>query len=105
MPPPSVRPLTACRIDEGPDVLAGEIDRGDPENGADDPVTRASTGYLADIRTVLRRLVSDAGIAKPDDFARKWHILMKGSIVAAGEGDRQAARRAKEIGRLLLAGQ
>jgi AcrR family transcriptional regulator len=72
---------------------------------ADNPVTRASTAYLADIRTVLRRFVREAGIAKPDDFARKWHILMKGSIVAAGEGDKLAARRAKEIGRLLLAGQ
>jgi hypothetical protein len=30
---------------------------------------------------------------------------MKGAIVAAGEGDRTAARRAQEIGRLLLAGQ
>jgi hypothetical protein len=28
---------------------------------------------------------------------------MKGSIVAAGEGDREAARRAQELGRLLLA--
>ena len=28
---------------------------------------------------------------------------MKGSIVSAGEGDRQAARRAQELGRLLLA--
>ena len=28
---------------------------------------------------------------------------MKGSIVAAGEGDRDAARRAKQIGRVLLA--
>jgi hypothetical protein len=27
---------------------------------------------------------------------------MKGSIVAAGEGDRLAARRAREIGELLL---
>jgi hypothetical protein len=28
---------------------------------------------------------------------------MKGSIVAAGEGDQQAAERAQQIGRLLLA--
>ena len=27
---------------------------------------------------------------------------MKGAIIAAGEGDRQAARRAQEIGALLL---
>jgi hypothetical protein len=31
-----------------------------------------------------------------------WHILMKGSIVQAGEGDRDAAKRAKSIGRLLI---
>jgi hypothetical protein len=28
---------------------------------------------------------------------------MKGSIVAAGEGDQDAAKRAQQIGRLLLA--
>jgi hypothetical protein len=41
-------------------------------------------------------------VADPEDFARQWHILMKGSIVAAGEGDRWAARRAQEVGALLL---
>jgi hypothetical protein len=30
---------------------------------------------------------------------------MKGSIVAAGEGDAQAARRAREVGQLLLAAE
>ena len=38
-------------------------------------------------------------------FARKWHVLMKGCIVAAGEGDRLAARRAREVGRVLLASE
>ena len=38
----------------------------------------------------------------PDAFARQWHILMKGSIVAAGEGDVHAAARARELGELLL---
>jgi hypothetical protein len=41
-------------------------------------------------------------VRDPDAFARSWHILMKGSIVAAGEGDRDAAKRARELGRLLL---
>ena len=36
-------------------------------------------------------------------FARTWHILMKGSIVAAGEGDVDAALRAQAMGRFLLA--
>lgn len=67
-----------------------------------DPVHRASVSYLAGIRGFLEELVREAGIADARDFARQWHILMKGSIVAAGEGDRDAARRAKQIGALLL---
>jgi AcrR family transcriptional regulator len=69
----------------------------------DDPVRLASTSHLTAIRTMLEEKARQAGVADPDDFARKWHILMKGSIVAAGEGDTEAARRAQETGRLLLA--
>ncbi|MDT7775771.1 MAG: hypothetical protein QOC67_4695, partial [Pseudonocardiales bacterium] len=47
-------------------------------------------------------LATDAGAADPDSFARQWHILMKGSIIAAGEGDTEAAMRARELGVLLL---
>jgi len=65
-------------------------------------VRAASAGYLANIRTFLRSLAKDAGAREPDDFARKWHILMKGCIVAAGEGDRLAARRARAVAQLLL---
>jgi AcrR family transcriptional regulator len=71
--------------------------------GEDDPVQQACTGYLSNIRSFLKRLARDAGIRNPDDFARKWHILMKGSIVSAGEGDRNAARRGKDVAGLLLA--
>jgi AcrR family transcriptional regulator len=63
---------------------------------------RASTHYLGRIRAYVEQLAREAGAADPEGFARQWHILMKGSIVAAGEGDRQAARRAKEVGALLL---
>jgi AcrR family transcriptional regulator len=66
------------------------------------PLHIASTDYLARIRSFVARLAAEAGVADPDGFARQWHILMKGSIVAAGEGDHEAARRAKEIGALLL---
>ncbi|HXD67449.1 MAG TPA: helix-turn-helix domain-containing protein [Solirubrobacteraceae bacterium] len=68
----------------------------------DHPLHQAAAGYLARIRAFLRELATDAGIADPSGFARQWHILMKGSIVAAGEGDRDAARRAKQMGRVLL---
>jgi AcrR family transcriptional regulator len=67
-----------------------------------DPVHRAGAAYLAGIREFLKALARDAKIADPDNFARKWHILMKGSIVSAGEGDREAARRAREIASILL---
>ena len=67
-----------------------------------DPVRRASVSYLAGIRGFVEGLAREAGIAEARNFARQWHILMKGSIVAAEEGDREAARRAQRIGRLLL---
>ena len=67
------------------------------------PINRAGREHLARIRTFLAALALDAGIEDDDAFARQWHVLMKGSIVAAGEGDVDAARRAQAIGRLLLA--
>ena len=66
------------------------------------PVHQAAVRHLANIRCYLSRLASAAGIADADDFARKWHILMKGAIMAAQEGDTAAAARAREIGELLL---
>lgn len=67
------------------------------------PVRAATVAHLATIRAFLRGLAEEAGVREPDAFARQWHILMKGSIVAAGEGDADAALRAQDIGRLLLA--
>ena len=66
-------------------------------------VRQASVVHLGNIRSFVSGLAEDAGAADPDGLARKWHILMKGSIVAAGEGDLQAAERAQDMGRLLLA--
>jgi len=68
----------------------------------DDRIRRASIEYLERIRLFLAQLAGEAGIHDRDGFARKWHILMKGSIVAAREGDQDAARRAQDVGRLLL---
>jgi AcrR family transcriptional regulator len=68
----------------------------------DHPVRAASVLHLANIRDFLQELAAEAGIADADAMARQWHILMKGSIVAAAEGDREAATRARELGSLLL---
>lgn len=67
------------------------------------PVRRATVAHLATIREFVAGLATGAGVGDPDAFARQWHILMKGSIVAAAEGDPQAAGRARELGELLLA--
>ena len=71
-------------------------------NDRDHPIGRASVDHLANIRSILRGLAEEAGLRDPDGLARKWHILMKGSIVSAAEGDVDAARRAKEIAQLVL---
>lgn len=86
---------------EGCSFINVLLEMGEPAGA----VRAASAAHLANIRTFLRSLAKDAGVAKPDDFARKWHILMKGCIVAAGEGDRLAARRARAVARLLLESQ
>jgi AcrR family transcriptional regulator len=62
----------------------------------------ACVRHLENIRSVVRSLASEAAIADTDSFARSWHILMKGSIVSAAEGDTEAAQRAKAMARLLV---
>jgi AcrR family transcriptional regulator len=71
-------------------------------NDREHPLGRASVVHLANIRSILIGLAEEADLRDPDGFARKWHILMKGSIVSAAEGDSEAAQRAKEIARLVL---
>ncbi|WP_354567819.1 TetR/AcrR family transcriptional regulator [Glaciihabitans sp. UYNi722] len=72
------------------------------EMGADHPLGRASAGYLSNIRGMVSRFAEDAGLRDPEEFAFSWHILMKGSIVQAAEGDRRAAVRAQTMGAALI---
>jgi AcrR family transcriptional regulator len=65
-------------------------------------IGQASVRYLENVRTIVRSLAEEAGLRDPEAFALSWHLLMKGAIVQAAEGDRQAAQRAKTIARLLL---
>ena len=59
--------------------------------------------HLATIRAYVGQLATAAGVPDAAAFARRWHMTMKGAIVAAGEGDQDAALHAREIGRLVLA--
>src|SRR5215207_3467627 len=62
------------------------------EMGPGHDLTQASALHLENIRGVLEQLGGQAGIRDLDGFARAFHILMKGSIVAAAEGDVDAAQ-------------
>jgi hypothetical protein len=59
--------------------------------------------WCREVGEILIELAEDAGIADPEGLAHNWHLLMKGSIVAASEGDRCATRRAREVAALVLA--
>ena len=74
------------------------------ESKADSPVRRAATIHLAKIRAIVRGLAEEAKLQEPEKFAQAWHMLMKGSIVSAGEGNRNAARDAKCAAQLILDG-
>ncbi len=83
---------------EGCAFVTSLLEFEDPE----DPVRKACVVHLANIRAFVCELASAAGVEEPERFATQWHILMNGSIVAAHEGDREAALAAQELGMLLL---
>lgn len=73
------------------------------EVGPQDPLGQASIRHLEVIREVVAALATEAGIGDPEAFAKAWHILMKGSIISATEGDKEAAKRAKPMAAQLIA--
>jgi AcrR family transcriptional regulator len=72
------------------------------EMGSAHPAGKACVRHLENIRSIVLSLAEEAGLRDLDSFARSWHILMKGSIVSAAEGDAEAAQRAKSMARLLI---
>lgn len=68
------------------------------------PLRRASAVHLSKIRAIILGLAEAAGFVDPDVFAQAWHMLMKGSIVAAGEGNQSAAVQAKRAAQLIIDG-
>lgn len=72
------------------------------EMGWTHPLGLASIDHLRNIRAIVADLAQAAGLDDPEELAHSWHLLMKGSIVAAAEGDAQAAQRAKAMAHSLL---
>ncbi len=67
-------------------------------------VHRSATRHLARMRDILRELAVEAGLGAPEQFAQAWHMLIKGAIVSATEGHKDAAIDARRTARLVLQG-
>jgi AcrR family transcriptional regulator len=74
------------------------------ESSIESPVRRAAAIHLSRIRAIIHGLAKEAHLRDPAKFAQAWHMLMKGSIISAGEGNKNAARDAKHAARLILDG-
>lgn len=72
------------------------------EMGRSHPLGQASIQHLANLRAIVSARAADAGLRDPEEFARSWQILMKGSIIAALEGDPGAAQRARAMAATLI---
>jgi AcrR family transcriptional regulator len=62
----------------------------------------ASATHIENVRGFIRGLAEAAGMRDPEGFARRWQILMAGSIVLATRGDEHAAPSARDVAVLLL---
>lgn len=72
------------------------------ESEPNSPIHVAASAHLAHIRSIIKGQAIQAGLADPDRFSHTWHFLMKGSIVTANEGNRNAAKQAKEAATMIL---
>jgi AcrR family transcriptional regulator len=72
------------------------------EMGPAHPAGAASIKHHANFRAIVRRRAEAAGLLDVDNFARCFSILGMGAMIAATEGDVEAAHRAQEMARLLI---
>jgi AcrR family transcriptional regulator len=66
------------------------------------PIHKAAVQGIEDIYAFLLRLAEEAGTKDPAALAHRIQILMRGSFVAAVEGNKAAVREAGEVARLVL---
>ena len=64
---------------------------------------RADGAHLARVRSAIAEMAGEADLRDPEAFALTFHVLIKGCILSALEGDTLAGVRAREMGRELIA--
>jgi AcrR family transcriptional regulator len=72
------------------------------EADAENPLGLARIGRLSRIRAIIKAFATEAHLHDVDNFCLSWHILMKGAVIAAVDGDILAAGRAKTMARALI---
>jgi AcrR family transcriptional regulator len=87
---------------EGCPFLRTLFETFDDYHPQENSVAAAARLHLASIRDIVQHFAEQAGVPQPAELAHKWQMLMAGSIVFAGYGDRSSARIARDAGALLL---
>jgi AcrR family transcriptional regulator len=72
------------------------------ELGADHPVGQACVAHIDHVRDIVRARAVSAGLTDVEDLAWSWRILMKGAIIMAAVGDKDAALRARRMACVLI---
>ena len=72
------------------------------EMGSQHALGQASLTCLERIRGIVKELADDANLRDVEEFALTFHMLMKGSIIAACEGQKNAARLVKPLAQALI---
>jgi hypothetical protein len=85
-----------------PDFLGCPFTRVLLETQPGSPAHEKAEAGMRRIREFLVALARDAALDQPERLAAVWHLLMKGCVVAAHEGQTAAARDAKDGARRLL---
>ena len=90
--------------DEGNGEANLKIAPGCDDIGTSSVIVQAvAADNLTKIRAFVCDLATHAGIKDAASFCQVWHMLMKGCIIAATEGNRDAALHAKRAAKVLLA--
>ena len=66
------------------------------------PGHRAAVQKLRNIRLLVEGWARDANLVGARDFAKMWKLLMRGSIIAAHEGDLNSGVNAKRAATIIL---
>lgn len=80
----------------------GPLERVIVEMGADHPLSRTAAEQLDPSLEQIEEIAEEAGLKDPAGVACTLQTLICGSVVAASEGDRHAAARAKELASIVL---